>query len=301
MSSFKYLLKEGFKNIWSNSLMAFASFGVLSCCLLMIGCSTLLVYNISEAFKNIEAQNVMKVYLKEDTDQETIDNLITRFSEMDNVSNCNYISPEQALDDFIKENEDYEMAFSSLVYDNPLPPTFELTIADLTRYQDTYNEVKAISAVETIGDQSEAAQKLLGIRELIAIISFWIVGILAVVSLFIISNTIRITMYGRRLEISIMKSVGATDSFVTIPFVVEGIIMGLVSSLVSFFVLWYIYNSANSVMMDIIGIQIIPFSQVFIPIAIIFLVVGLFAGSVGSILSIKRYLKSGGGSVYDAI
>lgn len=301
MSSLRYLLKEGFKNIWTNSLMAFASFGVLSCCLLMIGCSTLLVYNISEAFKNIEAQNVMKVYLKEGTDQETIDSLIKRFNEMDNISNCEYISPEQALDEFIKENEDYEAAFSGLVYDNPLPPTFKLTVADLTRYQDTYNEVAAISAVEAVGDQSEAAQKLLGIREFIAIISFWIVGILAVVSLFIISNTIRITMYGRRLEISIMKSVGATDSFVTIPFVVEGIIMGFISSIVSFFILWYIYNSANSVMVDIIGIQIIPFSQVCIPIAIIFVVVGLFAGSIGSILSIRRYLKNEGGSVYDAI
>lgn len=301
MSSLKYLLKEGFRNIWTNSLMAFASFGVLSCCLLLMGCSTLFVYNIGEAFKNVEAQNVMKVYIKEGTDQAAIDNLMTRFSEMDNIKKCEYISPEEALDEFISENEDYEQAFGGLVYDNPLPPTFKLTVDDLTKYQDTYNEIDAVAEVETIGEQYEVTQRLLGIRQLIAVISFWVVGILAIVSLFIISNTIRITMYDRRLEISIMKSVGATDRFVTVPFVVEGLILGIISSIVSFLLLWYIYNSANKIMLDIVGLEIIPFIKVWLPIAIIFLIVGLFAGSIGSALSIRKYLKNGGGSVYDVI
>ena len=195
-----------------------------------------------QAFESVEEQNVMQVYIKDGVDQETIDDLMIRFSEMDNISKCEYVSKEEAFDSFLNSNEDYSDIFGGLAYDNPLPASFKLTVEDLTQYQNTYDAVSAIDEVESVRGQYDVAQKLLGIRQLIAIISFWIVGLLAFVSLFIISNTIRITMHGRRLEISIMKSVGATDGFVTVPFVVEGMMLGLLSSITSFFAIWYIYN-----------------------------------------------------------
>lgn len=301
MSSIRYLFTEGIKNIFTNRLMAFASFGVLVCCLLMMGCSLLFVLNVNEAFESVEEQNVMQVYIKDGVDQETIDDLMIRFSEMDNISKCEYVSKEEAFDSFLNSNEDYSDIFGGLAYDNPLPASFKLTVEDLTQYQNTYDAVSAVNEVKSVRGQYDVAQKLLGIRQLIAIISFWIVGLLAFVSLFIISNTIRITMHGRRLEISIMKSVGATDGFVTVPFVVEGMMLGLLSSIASFFAIWYIYNSADGVMLDTLGTPIIPFTEIWLPIIIIFLVVGLLAGGLGSGISIRKYLKSGGGSVYDAI
>ena len=281
--------------------MSFASFGVLSCCLIMIGCSTLFVLNINEAFKSVESQNVMKAYIKSEATQQDIDALAIRFKEMDNIENSVFVSSDEALKSFTESNDDYAKAFESLVYDNPLPASFELTIKDLTKYQTTYNEVSGISLVEKVSSQYDLAQKLIGMRRMIAIISLWIVGLLALVSLFIISNMVRVTMHSRRLEISIMKSVGATDSFIVFPFMVEGILIGLFSAAASFFAIWYIYYNAGGVLMDTLGTQVIPFERLMVPIAVLFAVIGMIAGGIGSRMSIRKYLRSGGGSVYDAI
>ena len=300
MGTLKYLFKEGIRSLWANKLMTISSLGVLISCLILTGISTLFVVNINQLFGNIESQNVMQVYLEDGLSEEQVSRLRTIFSDMENViGQPTYVSQEEAIEEFKARGNDVEALFGDIENNSILPASFKLTMKDLTKYDETFEEISQMEEVYAINDQRSLAENIVGLRNIISSVSIWIIGILGIVSLVIISNTIRITMHDRRLEISIMKSVGATDSFVTFPFVVEGLILGIMSALLSFFVLWYVYVSVDRSMMESQGWPIIAFERVAFPIIAVFVIVGILAGVVGSAISIRRYLKSGGGNIYD--
>ena len=281
ISSIGYFLKEGFKNVWNNRMMSFASVLVMICCFILTGGAMLLSVNISRVLKSIEDQNVINVYLDYNITSAEARNIGEKIEKIPNVLECRYYPKEEA----VKENE------------NPLPDAYHVTMEDLSLYDMTASEIKKISGVDTVSDRSDTASKLTSLNNLVTNAGIWTIIALGAVSLFIISNTIKVTMYSRRFEISIMKSVGATNWFIRIPFIIEGIVIGLISAAISTVVLKFVYDELMMVINKIVPFQGIPFSSLVYYIAGSFTVAGILFGLIGGIISISRYLKKEGGDV----
>ena len=293
--SFKYFLKEGFKNLWINRVMSAASMLVMICCMILTGGAVLLSYNVNAALKSIENKNSITVFLNNDIKSSDIKNVEEKISKIDNIVACDYYSSQQAA-------EKYEEVLGSLYSvvcekENPFPEAFHVTMEDLSLYDDTVSEIKNIPEVDSVSDRSETAQKLTSLSHLIAHAGVWIVCSLGVVSLFIISNTIRISMHSRRFEISIMKSVGATNSFIRAPFIVEGIIIGLVSATLSTIILDLIYDVFWAVISEIMPFSGVYCEDMFWKLFVVFLGSGVVFGIIGSYISIRKYLIKEGGEV----
>ena len=188
--------------------------------------------------------------------------------------------------------------------DNPLPDLFEVSISDMSKFKSTVDALAAIENVDVVRDNQEIANVLVQIRSSISYVSIGVIAVLLIISLFIISNTIRITMFSRRLEINIMKSVGATNWFIRWPFIVEGMLLGVISALVSLGVVWGIYALLEPTVDSIFGMisknfEVISFIGYAPYILAAFVAIGILSGGIGSLISIQKYLKERGGVVYD--
>lgn len=294
LSSAKYLIYEGFKNVWKNWMMSAASIGVLVLCLLLTGASALLSINISNTLNAIESQNVVKVYLKNEVDSEKATQIGESIKALDNITSCEFYSKEQAVEKF---KDTLGKAFESMKENNPLPDSYKVTLSDISKYDETVEKIKAIDGVDTVVNRSELFEKLTKFDRFVSLAGMIIVLILALVSLFIISNTIRLTMYNRRFEISIMKSVGATDWFVRIPFMVEGVIIGIIAAIISSVTLKFFYDFIIQVIKKNISFFNTPFSDVSVPLFLSFLLAGILFGLIGGLISISKYLKKEGGEI----
>lgn len=272
--------------------MSLASISVIVCCMVLTGSAVLLSVSLSQALKSVENKNSITVFLKKEVTFSQTSEIEKKIENVPNVLNCDYYSSDQA-------SERYREVLGGLhevlqKAGNPFPEAFHVTMEDLSKYKETVEKLEAIEGVDSVSDRSETAQRLSELSKLISNAGIWTVCLLGVISIFIIMNTIRLTMHNRRLEISIMKSVGATNSFICAPFVVEGIFIGVVAALISSFVLNFVYQS----FMDVVG-AIITFygtysRNIFYKILVSFIVSGLSLGTIGSMVSIRRYLKKEG-------
>ena len=241
LSSMGYLLKEGLKNIWNNRTMSIASICVLVSCLVLTGAALLFSQNVNSIMGDVQDRNTVEVYLDMDIPTLEAVRIGPEIQKIDNVESCEFIRGDDQL-------EQYRDVLGDLVDglqgdERVLPDSYRITMTDLSLYQQTVDQILQVEGVDTISDRSQTAEKLTSLNRLVSTIGFWVVLALAIVSLFIIVNTIRVTMYSRRLEISIMKSVGATDWFIRIPFIVEGIIIGLISALIATLLLDLLYDA----------------------------------------------------------
>jgi cell division transport system permease protein len=295
INTIKYFLKEGTKNVWANGMMSLTSILVMACCLLLTGVSVLLSVNIRNILKNIETKNSITVYLKNDVTSSDISMIQSKITSTPNVISCEYYPREEAVKEY---KEMLGELFEVLQGDeNPLPDVFRVSMEELAQYTDTVSDIKSIEGVESISDRSNTAEKLTELNKLISLAGFWIIVALGGVSLFIVSNTIKVAMHNRRFEISIMKSVGATNWFIRLPFLIEGVIIGVVSALFSVLILNLSYNKLITVINDIIPFRGIPFEKLFWPVSATFLAAGIIFGLTGGLISITRYLKKEGGEV----
>ena len=301
-SSLGYLIREGFRSLWTNRNMALASIGVLLSCLMLLGSAVLVVLNINQAVGWMESQNIVMVYLKSGTTQAAIDAVEEAFSRMDNIAETKFISKEEALETQKKAlGEDGDL-FDSYQGENPFPDAYQVSVKDVERYTETAEELRRISQIEKVTERTEEAQTMLSVRNTVSVVSFWVIGLLILVALFIISNTIKITIYERRLEVSIMKSVGATNGFITMPFLIEGMLIGLIAGLLSTGILWYVYGlAADGIFKMSAFATLIPFSDVGWLVLLCFIGIGMAAGALGSFISVQRYLRTNGGGVYNVL
>ena len=229
-SSFKYLTKEGFRNVWTNRMMSLASIAVLMSCLVLIGSAAMMFVNIDSLLSKIEEENVVMVYVEDETTDAELADMESQINALGNISKVEFVSKVDAWAEQLDTMEEAQAEFfTQISSDIPLPDAYKVTVENLDSFDKTVEDLKGLDHIDTIRENKDLAQKLVAIRHGISIISIVIVAVLFVISLFIISNTIRLTVYSRRLEISIMKSVGATNSFVRFPFVIEGIILGVLS------------------------------------------------------------------------
>lgn len=296
MKGFGYLAKEGFKNVWNNRIMSIASVCVLVSCLVLTGAASLLSVNVSKVVDSVGQSNETTVYIDDKYSQLEAVYVGKKIEKVDNVASVEFYSKDDAFRHYKDELGDE--LFALIEKDrNPLPDAFIVVMDDLSLYDETVEKIQQIEGVDSINNRGDFAKKLTEISNLISVISFGIVIALTVISLFIIANTIRATMYSRRYEISIMKSVGATNMFVRIPFLIEGMLIGLISALVATGGLSLLYEGVAQAISASMPIDYIPLADVIIIIAVAFAVSGILVGFFGSFISIRKYLKKEGNEI----
>ncbi len=224
--------------------------------------------------------------------------LCDKIAALDNVASVTYVTSDEGLESVKKsmlEGQESYFTFLDDKYGNPMSGAAKITMKNMEQFDDTVNQIKNIDGIDTVQSQNDLADKITAIKRGITVAGFWIIAILMVISLVIVSNTIRVTMYNRKLEISIMKAVGATDSFVRIPFVVEGMIIGLISAVIAEGLLYFCYRVATETIISTLGTNdIVRYGDVAWWLLLIFAGIGVFAGILGSVIMISKYLRHEG-------
>ncbi len=289
-----HLMREGFRNTWQNRWMALASVAVLVCCLLLTGFSYLVYVNVEQMFQNAVEQNLVAVYLDIDLTDTAVERVGVKLRGLSNVEKVRFLSKE----DFLAQYGDVLAEDVMDSYEgeaNPLPDTYMVSMKDLDQFRTTIAEIEAISGVEEVSYDADTASDLARLRRVALALGVGIIVVLLLVSLFIIVNTIKLTVHNRRLEIYIMKSVGATDGYVRFPFVVEGLLVGLAAGWVGYGLLAAIYSMVlKNMTFDNPLLKMVPFSNQWMPLLIGFLMGGMLVGVCGSVISMSKYLKQEG-------
>lgn len=294
-----YLTKEGVSNVWSNRLMSLASVAVLTSCLVLIGIAVMLFVNVDAMLENVEDQNVIMVYLNDGLTEDQINKVGQDIRMIPNVETAEFVSKEDAYNAQLESMGEDALLLEGLET-NPMPDSYKVTLSDLTDYDNALKMFSTVENVLSVRGNSDLAGQVREIRTGVTYICLGIIVLLLLVSLFIIANTVRVTMFNRRLEISIMKAVGATNWFIRWPFIIEGIVIGVISGFVSLALVFGLYQLAmNSfgTIFSLFGTASVSFLPYALPMLGAFIVIGVFAGVFGSIVSMGRYLKEHGGSV----
>lgn len=292
--SLGYLTREGFRNLYVNRLMSIASISVLFSCMVMIGAAFMIMVNINMFIGSVEDQNVIMVFVEDEATQEQTKALGESIKAQDNVSKCTFISRESSFEQLKNDMGDSSVLFEGLD-SNPLPDAYEVVLEDQELFDETVESLAKLDNVLHIRENRQLAAKLSGLRNTVSYVSIGIISLLLIVSLFIVSNTIRITMDSRRLEINIMKSVGATRWFIRWPFMVEGMMLGVISGVLALLAVWAIYAAVSRSLVSMLSglgmTGVAPFGKYALILLAVFLGLGLVAGAFGSAVSITRYLK----------
>lgn len=297
MRGFGYLTKEGLKNVWSNRIMSIASICVLVSCLILTGIASLFSINIGKVVDSVGKTNETSVYIKKDYSQLEAVYIGKEIERLDNVESTTFLTKEEAMEQF-KDLINDDALFAEMQGRDPLPDTVVVVMKDLSLYDQTVAQIKKIEGVDDINSHTELAKTLTDISNLVNAISFGITLALTIVSIFIIANTIRVTMYSRRFEISIMKSVGATNSFVRWPFLMEGMVIGFISSILATCGVGLLYEVIMTAIQQMLPIFVtIPIMDVIWYVAAAFAVSGVVIGFFGSLISIRKYLKMEGNEI----
>lgn len=300
-SSLKYLIKEGFRNTWTNRMMSIASICVLLSCLVLIGSASMIFLNINAVVDRIEDENVIMVYISDDATPTDIAVMESNIKKMDNIQEIEFVAKEDAWADQLKTMEEAQAEFfTEISTDIPLPDAYKVTVKNLDGFKQTVTDIKKLDHIDTVRENTDLAKKLDTISRGISVIAIAIIAVLFAISLFIISNTIKLTVYSRRLEISIMKSVGATNSFVRLPFVVEGIILGVISGAASLGAVWGIYEFAIQQFHDLfesVGIAPLQFNAYALEMLGAFIAIGIVSGVGGSLITMRKYLNKEGSEI----
>lgn len=291
---FFYLIKEGFRNTWHNRLMALASVGVLVCCLMLTGFAYLIYVNVEQMFQNAYEQNVVAIYLDAGLADSQVKQVGRRLENMSNIDEVRFLSKEEFLAQYGDALLDETMD-SFMGENNPLPDTYIVSMKDLSLFRDTLREIQAIRGVEEASYDANTAETLSRVRGVSLAVGGGIIVVLLVVSLFIIVNTIKLTVHNRRLEIYIMKSVGATDSYVRFPFVVEGLLLGVFAGGLGYVLIGVLYRAIlDNLTFENPLLKLVPFSEQWLPLLVGFLFGGMLVGVCGSAISISKYLRQEG-------
>lgn len=298
LNSLPYLICQGFRNLWINRLMSLASIAVLSACLLLVGFAILFSINVNNVVRFVETQNEAVVFVKDDSTQIQIENLGNMLKNHENISSRDYISKQRALEIEMERLGEDGILLDGLEKDNPLPASFNIKIKDISILRQTIEEIISFDSVEKVNAPTEVTDTIVIIKDLVNSIGGSIVLALVIVSLVIISNTIRASVFFRRKEINIMKYVGATNSFIKFPFIIEGIILGLISSIFALLITWLGYNalfsfslSETTNWLSSVFSNMVHIDKVIGSITISYCVSGVILGALGSLFSIRNHLK----------
>ena len=286
-----YLLKEGIKGIFTHGFMSFAAVCVTVACLLIVGSFSILVYNVNIMVEELNKTNEILVYVDSDLEDAQARSVGTRINLIENVLKSEFVSREEALANFVADHEGDE-AFTG-VDASDLRHRFVVTLEDNTLIELTAQQLKAVPGVADIRAEYELAEGFSTLQQILHVASMAVISVLLVVSLLIISNTVKLAMYDRRDEIAIMKMVGATNGFIRLPFVVEGFSLGMIGAALAFGVEWAMYDAlVNKInMVDTLQLfSFVQFQDLLVPMVTVFVGAGMFVGVVGSWTSIRKFM-----------
>ena len=291
MNNIGYLIKEGVRSIFSHGLMSFASVCVTVACMIIVGSFSILMYNLNIMVTELNQTNEVICYVDSAYTDAEAKSVHSRINMIDNVFRADYVSREQALEEFV-EDHDNDAAFQG-VDPQDLRHRIVVILEDNSRMEETVALLEQVDGVAMIDAEFELAEGFTTISSVLGLVSTGIIVILLIVSLLIISNTVKLAMYDRKNEIAIMKMVGATNGFIRFPFVVQGFFLGIIGAALAFGVEWFLYDGLvkkiNEV--DALGLfNFVPFNELLLPMVIVFGAAGLFVGIFGSISAIRKFM-----------
>ena len=297
-SIFGYLIGEGFRNFFKNKKSTAASIIIMCATMFIFGIFFLIGENINYIMEQIQSEQEMQVFIDPEATPEEEAELEQKIKEIPYVNTTEYISKEEALNDVKSWSEDINKFLEDYTADgyNPFKASYVVTLTDLSQNDAVEQQIETFDHVADVEAGNQTVDKLVDIANGIRTATFVILILLIFISIFIISNTIKLTVHARRKEISIMKYVGATNGFIRWPFMVEGIIIGIVSALISVVILGFAYNFIagqiiGSSMVTTLNISLLTFSDMFSMLFIVYIIMGIGIGAIGSAISMKRYLE----------
>lgn len=291
LNNIGYLIKEGFKGIFKHGFMSFASVTVIMACLIIMGVFTLLGMNINSVISDLEEQNELVAFVDESYTADEAMALESTLLKVANVSGVEFVSRGQAMSDF---KADYEQGLFDEIDETVFRDRYIVRVENIEETALTQNSLMQVSGIAKVNAHLEYAEGFIKVRNIVNLISAILVGILAIVSVFIMSNTIKLATFTRREEIAIMKMVGATNMFIRLPFIIEGLLLGILGGGLAFGCVWGLYEvTCQNLLSGFIGgiIDIVPFNVVMLPLLVVFLGIGVFVGAFGGNIAIRGYLK----------
>ena len=291
INNFGYLIKEGVRGIFLHGFMSFAAVCVTVACLLIVGSFSILMYNVNLMVEDLNKTNELLVYIDSELPDAEAKSVGTKINLIDNVLLAKYVSREEALEAFI-EDMGGSAAFGGVVAED-LRHRFVVTLEDNALMQQTYDRIIEIPGVVYISAEFEMAKGFITLQNVLQIASLAVISVLLVVSLLIISNTVKLAMYDRRDEIAIMKMVGATNGFIRLPFIVEGFALGMMGAAIAFAMEWVMYDALVLKIEEVDTLRLfrfVPFDELLVPMVATFVAAGLFVGIVGSWTSIRKFM-----------
>lgn len=297
ISTYKDLVGQGIKGVWRNKMMSFASFCILLVSLLLVGLTFLLAINLNKAIDSMEEKNEIVVIIKDETTKEQIDALGDSINSLANIASCQFFSRDQAWKDMVADMTEEEKGLFQYADKNPLPDTYRVTVADIETMANTTVQISAFESVESVKSPNEYADILISIRNILTLVSMAIILALIIVCLIIISNTTRASVFSRRKEINIMRYVGATNTFIRIPFFVEGMLIGVLAGVGALFLTKFVYVGlydvlTNNIDLSAFGItSLYSYSSIVKYVATAYIIAGAVIGAIGTTISTRKYCR----------
>ena len=289
---FKFFIREGAGNMFSHGFMSFAAIGITVACLLIMGTFTLVAYNANVNLADLQQENAVLAFVDDALTEQEARALQTKIENVNNVADCTFMSRDEAKENYIARYDGDEL-YGDLPAD-VFRHRYVIHVTDPDRIMETKEAVEQVAGIAKARADQAVAEGFTTARNVAGIISIALIAILLLVSVFIISNTIKLTTFDRRDEIAIMKMVGATNGFIRWPFVYEGMLLGLFSAVIAFGLQWLLYTAVARGIGTSDTLQIltvVPFVKIGQPVALVFLGAGILVGVGGSLTAIRRFLR----------
>lgn len=291
LNNIGYLIREGFKGIVKHGFMSFASVTIIMACLIIMGVFTLVGMNINVVIADLEAQNEIVAFIDEGYTTEQSAALESALLSVENVKDVEFVSRDTAMVEF---KADYEQGLFDEIDSSVFRDRYIVHVDNIEQTAVTQRKLMDVTGVAKVNAHLEYAAGFIKVRNIVNLISAVLVSILAIVSVFIMSNTIKLATFTRREEIAIMKMVGATNMFIRLPFIIEGLLLGILGGGLAFGCVWGLYEvTCQNLISGFIGgiFNIIPFNVVMLPLLVVFMGIGIFVGAFGGNIAIRGYLK----------
>ena len=291
-SNIGYFIKEGVLNIFLHGFMSVAAIGIIAACLTVTGCFTLIALNIDALVADVEAQSEITVFIDADFPAERVAGIKEEIMTIPHVKSAEFVSKDQALEEYRESLGDSAGLLDGLENDNPLRDSYRIRMESLEYHEEIATALDGVDGIASIESRKDVSEKLIKIRNVVDGVCILLVAMLGGVSIFIISNAVKLATFTRREEIAIMKMVGATNGFVRCPFLVEGLLLGELGALLSYFLQWGFYAYIQEKLLGGMGfLSLLPFSHFSHTLLLALAVAGVVLGAGGSLLTIRRYLK----------
>ena len=291
MNRLGYLIKSGITGIFSHGLMSFATVTIIMACLIIMGSFGLLVVNINDMLAGLEDENEVVAFVDDVLTLEEAQALQPLVEAVPNVAGVEFITNEEAMEDF---QEDYDPELFDILDASAFRHRYVIHLTDISLMSQTKQDLENVDGIAKVNAHLDYAQAFIMARNIVSIVSLILIVILIIVSFFIMSNTIKLATFTRREEIAIMKMVGASTGFIRCPFIVEGLVLGILGGGLAYLIEWGLYNLVTGrIVTGVTGtlISVVPFSEVMYPLLGAYLAVGILVGAVGGSSAIRNYLK----------